>query len=204
MAEEAVIARRDANALPCSNELPRSRLAGHQNTAMRIYVRPLRVCHFRILLSGIQARPELDPREKHSGVANKNIAHNRRPSRHPNLTGNLSHNYRSKIKQIFMRRLVGIGEPGVNLCHKLMTFRKKGQRTISFYFMSCQKYSAQHDHCRTSLMISMSLLASGNCATDQPASIKAVCLSPANIPSQQERTLASRSASLSGFSGPPR
>jgi hypothetical protein len=39
-----------------------------QLTAQRAIAAVLRVCHSRMLLSGIQARPELDPRLKQSGV----------------------------------------------------------------------------------------------------------------------------------------
>jgi hypothetical protein len=39
-----------------------------QLAAQRAIPRPLRVRDSRMLLSGIQARPELDPRLKHSGV----------------------------------------------------------------------------------------------------------------------------------------
>jgi hypothetical protein len=47
-------------------------------------------------------------------------------------------------------------------------------------------------------------LASASLVTDHAASISVDCLFFSSTPSQHDRTLASRSASLSGFSGPPR
>ena len=46
--------------------------------------------------------------------------------------------------------------------------------------------------------------ASASLLTDHAASISADCLFSSSTPSQHDRTLASTSASLSGFSGPPR
>jgi hypothetical protein len=59
-------------------------------------------------------------------------------------------------------------------------------------------------HSSTPFMICMNLLASVSCVIDRAASINFDWAFSCKIPSQHDRTFASRSVSLSGFSGPPR